>query len=257
MHNLRGTYVHRGDSARRRRRLGQVLLGLGFLAAAVAAWTYRKPSPALAAPTESEGGSSFFARRSDIRKIRNELESTRGELDLLQSQFDRANHIIAFSGRYGISADLSSLVFDASISEGIDPELAFRVVRLESQFNEHALSSSGAVGLLQVMPSTARQFDRALTKDGLYARATNLHIGLKYLRRLLALYHGNVHLAVLAYNRGEDAVSRDVRNGVNPTNGYDTSVLRGYQGKGIIDEAGGDVRTSPISSAAPGSGRGK
>jgi soluble lytic murein transglycosylase-like protein len=182
--------------------------------------------------------SSFFSRPGDIRKIRNELASTRGELDLLQSQFDRANKIIQFSSRFGIPADLSALVFDTSVSEGIDPELAFRVVHFESRFNEHALSSAGAVGLLQVMPSTARQFDRTVTKDGLYARVTNLHIGLHYLRRLLTLYHGNVHLALLAYNRGEDHVSRDVKNGIDPNNGYDRTLLKGYAGKGTIGDPG-------------------
>jgi soluble lytic murein transglycosylase-like protein len=238
MHNLRGTYVHRGDTARRKRMVRGWLLAAGCVAAGFVAWANRKPLPAIAAPAEADIGSSFFARQADIRKIRNELASTRGELDLLQTQFDRARQIIQFSGRFGIPADLSALVFDASVSEGVDPELAFRVVHFESGFNDHALSSAGAVGLLQVMPSTARQIDRNVTKDGLYGRVTNLHLGLRYLRRLLTLYHGDVHLAVLAYNRGEDHVSRDVRNGVDPTNGYDRSLLKGYTGKGMISEPG-------------------
>ena len=48
------------------------------------------------------------------------------------------------------------------------------------------------------------------------------------------MYKGNVRLALLAYNRGEDAVWRDVRAGVNPGNGYDRWVMRDYKGKGLM-----------------------
>jgi len=235
MYNLRGTYVHRGDAERRRRRLKQVLLGVGFLTAAAAAWAYHEPAAASAEPAVSNGSSSLFARPAVVRRLSSQVESTRGELDLLRAQFDRANRVIAFSSRYGIPADFAGLVFDHAVSEGIDPDLAFRMVKLESDFNDHAISSTGAIGLLQVMPSTARLLDRNVTKDSLYDRATNLHLGLKYLRELLKLYRGNIHLALLAYNRGEDAVSRDLRMGINPTNGYDSFLLKGYTGKGTID----------------------
>ena len=71
--------------------------------------------------------------------------------------------------------------------------------------------------------------------EKLFVPETNLHVGFKYLRTLLDMYKGNVRLALLAYNRGEDAVWRDVRAGVNPGNGYDLSVLQGYKGKGRIE----------------------
>ena len=136
--------------------------------------------------------------------------------------------------KYGIPAGLAGKVFDASLREGIDPELAFRLVRLESEFNEHAVSKVGAVGLTQLMPSTAKVLDRSVTRDKLFNGDTNLRVGFRYLRSLLDLYDGNVHLALLAYNRGEDAVSRDLKNGVNPGNGYDRWVMRDYKGKGLM-----------------------
>ena len=56
-----------------------------------------------------------------------------------------------YSTKYGITAGLAGSVFDASLREGIDPELAFRLVRLESEFNPRAVSKVGALGLTQLM----------------------------------------------------------------------------------------------------------
>ena len=72
------------------------------------------------------------------------------------------------------------------------------------------------------------------TRDRLFVAEVNLKIGMHYLRSLLDMYKGDVRLALLAYNRGEDAVWRDVRAGVNPGNGYDRMVIGDYKGKGII-----------------------
>jgi soluble lytic murein transglycosylase-like protein len=88
---------------------------------------------------------------------------------------------------------------------------------------------------MQLMPSTARLFVKSVTNEQLYDPDMNLKIGMKYLRSLLDMYKGDVRLALLAYNRGEDAVWRDVRAGVNPGNGYDTPIMKGYKGKGLID----------------------
>jgi soluble lytic murein transglycosylase-like protein len=129
---------------------------------------------------------------------------------------------------------LAGKVFDASIREGIDPDLAFRLVRLESEFNSRAVSKTGAIGLTQLMPSTAVMFDKTATREKLFVAEVNLKIGFHYLRTLLDMYKGDVRLALLAYNRGEDAVWRDVRAGVNPGNGYDRMVIGDYKGKGII-----------------------
>ena len=166
------------------------------------------------------------------RKLRYELETTKGELNLVRAQFERADKIIQFSTRYGITAAMAANVFDASLREGIDPELAFRLVRLESEFNAHAVSKVGAIGLTQLMPSTAEQIEKGVTREQLFDGKTNLRIGFRYLRSLLDSTRATCDLALLAYNRGEDAVWRDVRAGVNPGNGYDRFVMRDYKGKG-------------------------
>jgi soluble lytic murein transglycosylase-like protein len=233
MRNLRGTYVHRGDAARRRRRIQRLFLASAIVVLAAFVVENRRTPAANAAPARP---AVFFSIGSQSRKLWQDLETTRGELTLLKAQYDRADQIIAFSTRYSVPAGLASSIFDASVRQGIDPELAFRLVNLESDFNDHAVSKTGALGLMQVMPSTGRLFEKSLTNEGLFNRETNLRIGFAYLRSLVNQYGGNVRLALLAYNRGEDAVWRDLRAGINPGNGYDKSVLKGYTGKGTLQE---------------------
>src|SRR5689334_6102742 len=233
MRNLRGTYVHRGDAARRRRRIKHGVLATLSIAATTIVIASRKTTPANAEPAVTATRASIFSL-GDSRKLREELKSAKGELDLVRAQFERADKIIQYSTKYGITAGLAGKVFDASLREGIDPELAFRLVRLESEFNERAVSKVGAIGLTQLMPSTAVQYERGVTREKLFQGETNLRIGFRYLRSLIDLYKGNVHLALLAYNRGEDAVSRDVKMGINPGNGYDRWVLKDYKGKGLL-----------------------
>ena len=233
MRNLRGTYVHRGDAARRRRRIQQMLFAAGTIAATIIVVANRKTPPANAEPAVTESSRSLFSMGSD-RELRRELESAKGELSIARARVERAEKIIMYSNQYGITAGMAGNVFDASLRENIDPELAFRLVRLESDFNEHAISKVGAVGLTQLMPSTARVIEKGLTRDQLFNGKTNLRVGFRYLRSLLDLYKGNVHYALLAYNRGEDAVSADIKAGVNPGNGYDHWVMRDYKGKGLM-----------------------
>jgi len=234
MRNLRGTYVHRGDAFRRRRRVHRTLFLACSVVLTLGAITVHRAATANAEPavTESRAGGMFSL--GDSRRLRSELTSTQGELSLLRAQIERADKVIQYSTQYAIPAGLAGKVFDASLREGIDPELAFRLVRLESEFNARAVSKTGAIGLTQLMPSTAVMFDKGATRDKLFVADVNLKIGMHYLRTLLDMYKGDVRLALLAYNRGEDAVWRDVRAGVNPGNGYDRMVIGYYKGKGII-----------------------
>ena len=232
MRNLRGTYVHRGDAARRRRRIKQFLFVSGSIAVTTVVIATRKTTTANAEPATGSRAPLFSL--GENRKLRDELQSARGELSLVRAQFERADKIMQYSTKYRIPAGLAGKVFDASLREGIDPELAFRLVRLESEFNEKAVSKVGAVGLTQLMPSTAVLFEKGVNREKLFNGETNLRIGFRYLRTLLDMYKGDVRLALLAYNRGEDAVWRDVKNGVNPGNGYDRWVMQDYKGKGLL-----------------------
>lgn len=131
----------------------------------------------------------------------------------------------AFAQRYRISPQMARSIHEAAEAQGLDPELGFRLVRAESNFNPRARSHAGALGLAQLMPGTARWLDRRMTTpERIMQPDANLAAGFRYLRRLIDKY-GDLRLALLAYNRGEGAVDRDLRRGRNPENGYSRRVL--------------------------------
>ena len=227
MKNLRGTYVHRGDAYRRRKRFKRTALALSFFGAAAFVVGNRNPAAptAEAAPINSTG---FKINVATDRSLTFALDSAKGELELVRAQLERAQKIIGYSSRYDIGADLAGTIVDVASAEGIDPELAFRLVKLESDFKVRATSPVGAIGLTQVMPATARYYVKGITAEKLYDPQTNLRIGFRYLRGLVNEYDGNVKLALLAYNRGPERVDSLVRQGINPDNGYPALVMRDW-----------------------------
>lgn len=231
------TYSHRGDAIRRRNRIRRLIAFVGIAGAAVLVIANRSPSPATAeaAALAGESSSFSFGQLLDSRRLRQDLENALGDAALLRAQLDRANKILDFSSRYRISASLAETIFDIALTERVDPELAFRLVRLESNFNPRATSRVGAVGLVQVMPSTAVLYDRTMTRERLYEPENNLRIGFTYLRRLIGLYGGDVRLALLAYNVGEAAVDQARAEGRDPLEGYNRILLKAYQGSGVSD----------------------
>lgn len=235
MKNLRGTYVHRGDTYRRRNRIRQTLLALSFFSAVGFLLGNRRPATldAEAAPVPSRG--AFRLDLSTDRTLASEVDAARGELELVRTQLERSNRVIGYSTQYGINAGLASSIVDVAAAEGIDPELAFRLVKLESDFNVHATSPVGALGLTQVMPSTARFYEKGITAQKLYDPNTNLRIGFRYLRGLVTEYHGDMKTALLVYNRGPVAVAKSRAQGDNPSNGYDRILTKGYKGRGVVN----------------------
>lgn len=153
------------------------------------------------------------------------IASPDGALELQQLELQRLRRIHENSARFGIPADLAERIEDIAMAEGIDPEVAFGLVKAESEFNRRAVSPVGAVGLTQLMPSTARYFQEGLSREQLFDRDTNLRIGFRYLATLLEQYDGNLELALLAYNRGPERVNQLLRAGRSPHNGYVEMVL--------------------------------
>jgi soluble lytic murein transglycosylase-like protein len=158
----------------------------------------------------------------------------RSEMRIAGEQIERLNRILNYARRYNISSDLSASIYDAALAEGIDPALAFPLVRLESRFKERATSPVGAIGLTQLMIGTARHYVPGVTKERLYDRELNLSVGFRYLRDLIDEYN-SVQTALLVYNRGPTAVLASKELGLDPSNGYDRIVLKGYKGKGIVN----------------------
>jgi soluble lytic murein transglycosylase-like protein len=96
------------------------------------------------------------------------------------------------------------LIDAIALQEGLDSKLVHAVVRVESAYNPRALSSKGAMCLMQLMPDTAKDYG---VYDPWYP-ASNLRGGAQYLRDLLVQFEGNLRLALAAYNAGPNAVLR-------------------------------------------------
>ncbi len=101
----------------------------------------------------------------------------------------------------GIYADL---INRTARQHGIDPDLIKAIIRVESNFNPGAVSRKGAQGLMQLMPATAA--DHAVMDA--FDPAQNIAGGVRYLRKLLDLFGGDLRLALAAYNAGENTVLR-------------------------------------------------
>jgi soluble lytic murein transglycosylase-like protein len=157
------------------------------------------------------------------------LAARTGELELARLELNRLSAIVAQSSQHRIPADLATSIYDIAIAEGLDPALAFSLVRVESGFTRRAISSAGAVGLTQVMPSTAFWLQPGVTYSELFEPHTNLRLGFRYLRLMLEQYNGDLHLALLAYNRGPNKVDDILRRGGNPSNGYEGLVRSGMR----------------------------
>lgn len=102
---------------------------------------------------------------------------------------------------------LDPLVQRVANAYGLHAALLKAIIEVESGFNAGARSPKGAIGLMQVMPATAARYGHF----DLYSPEQNVDVGARYLRDLLAMFNGDVRLAVAAYNAGEGAVIRHGR----------------------------------------------
>jgi soluble lytic murein transglycosylase-like protein len=129
--------------------------------------------------------------------------------------------------RYKISEDLAKDIYDIAQQEGIEPRLAYGLVKTESSFKNTAVSHVGARGLTQVMPKTAKWLIPGTKASDLHDQKVNLRLGFRYLNSMIDKYDGDVRLALLAYNRGPGTVDKILKRGGDPNNGYADKVLGG------------------------------
>jgi soluble lytic murein transglycosylase-like protein len=213
--NRTGSSTPRSGLSLRRGRGGLPLAALGALALLavgnVGAWK-------IVVGPRVTGLESAVAERDQL------LREFEGELAVARHEISRLESVTTYSEAYDIPADLASAIYRIARAENLDPDMAFRLVQIESGFRQRAVSPIGAVGYTQLLPSTAAWLEPGITEERLFDRDTNLRLGFRYLRSMLDRYD-DPQLALLAYNRGPGVVQAMLARGEDPRNGFAGRIL--------------------------------
>lgn len=149
---------------------------------------------------------------------------------------NRSTSVSRGNGRMSIrlrevpTAELDSMIAYHSEAQDLDPKLVMALIQAESNYNSRAVSKKGAIGLMQLMPGTAK----LLRVSDPFDPDENLRGGTTYLRRMIDRFSGRLEFAVAAYNAGPGAVEK--HGGIPPyqeTRNYVRKVLALYRGEDV------------------------
>lgn len=148
---------------------------------------------------------------------------------------------------------MKKLVESVARQHAVDPALAMAIAHAESSFRPDAVSPKGAVGIMQLMPDTARQLN---VKD-IYRPEDNIDGGIRHLKKLLGMFPEDIRLAVAAYNAGENRVMESGRiPNITETREYVDRVIRFYnQYRDRLSGSSGSFAGTADSGDTSGSGK--
>jgi len=128
---------------------------------------------------------------------------------------------------------IKEIIVNEANRQGLEPALALAIAKVESDFNEKAISHAGAKGVMQIMPATAEQVF-GVSRYKLYNANVNIALGIKFIKQLINRYDQRVDIALSHYNGGSAVTGKDGRLRVIPaTKNYVNKVLNyrnHYQG---------------------------
>jgi soluble lytic murein transglycosylase-like protein len=160
------------------------------------------------------------------------------------NQSASARILAANSGRRAATPEeIDAAIAEAAARHNVDPSLVRAVIKVESNFNPNAVSRKGAMGLMQLMPQTARQ----LKVRNPFDPEQNVDAGVRHLKSLLESYGGDVNLTLAAYNAGSGAVARS--SGIPriaETQNYVRRITNLYYGGFDLSPAAGSLNRDPV-----------
>lgn len=169
----------------------------------------------------SENGSIVLSSFADASAPTLLLEAEKAQVPQTASGSGTAHYLDT------IPPNFKPFIEEASATFRVPPELIHAVITVESNYNQLALSSKGARGLMQIMPATATRFG----SNGNFEPRQNILTGSRYLRWLLDYFNDDIELTIAAYNAGEGAVMRAGRKipRFTETENYVPKVLSVYR----------------------------